>query len=115
MQVDSAEVAIDIGSVFLDSTRDFRTYAYRIDSVEDIEWLPKPTAAQQATRDQVMKTYQSKVKPPQATQSSDGWQVTVWMVQGRDLVEHELGIASGTAVSDQAETVENDIPVPYSA
>ena len=64
MQVDSAEVATDIGPVFLDSTRDFRTYAYRIDSVDDIEWLPEPTAAQQATRDQVMKTYQTRSATP---------------------------------------------------
>ena len=92
-----------------------RSYGYRIDSVADIKWVPKPTAAQQVARDQLMKTYKSLVKPPQATQSSDGWQVTVWMVQGRDLVTHKLGIASGTPVSDQAETAEKDIPVPYSA
>jgi hypothetical protein len=115
VQVDSAEVAVGVGTVFLDSTRDFRAYGYRIDSVADIKWVPKPTAAQQAARDQLVKTYKSLVTPPQATQSSDGWQVTVWMVQGRDLVRHKLGVASGTAVSDAAETVEKDIPVPYSA
>jgi hypothetical protein len=115
VQVDTAKVASGIGEVFLDSTRDFRAYAYRIDTVADIEWLPKPTAAEQAARDQLMKTYRSKVKPAQAAESSDGWQVTIWMVQGRDLVTHELGIASGTAVSDKAVTAEKDIPVPYSA
>ena len=115
VQVDSAEVAVGVGSVFLDTTRDFKAYAYRINSVADIEWIPKPTAAQQAARDQLMKTYRSKVKPPQAAESDDGWQVTVWMVQGRDLVTHELGLASRTAVSDHAETAEKDIPVPYSA
>jgi hypothetical protein len=115
VQVDSAEVAAGVGSAFLDTTRDFKTYAYRIDSVADIEWIPKPTAAEQAARDQLMRTYRSKVKPPQAAGSDDGWQVTVWMVQGRDLVRHELGLASGTAVSDHAETAEKDIPVPYSA
>jgi hypothetical protein len=115
VQVDSAAVAVGVGTVFLDSTRDFRAYGYRIDSVADIKWVPKPTAAQQAARDQLVKTYKSLVAPPQATQSSDGWQVTVWMVQGRDLVTHKLGVASGTAVSDAAETAEEDIPVPYSA
>jgi hypothetical protein len=115
VQVNSAEVAVGVGSVFLDTTRDFKAYAYRINSVADIEWIPKPTAAEQAARDQLMKTYRSKVKPPQAAESADGWQVTVWMVQGRDLVTHELGLASGTAVSDHAETAEKDIPVPYSA
>jgi hypothetical protein len=115
VQVASAEVAIGVGSVFLDSTRDFRAYAYRIDSVADIEWIPKPTAAEQATRQDLIKTYRSKVKPLQAAESDDGWQVTVWMVQDRDLVTHKLGIASGTAVSDHAQTAEKNIPVPYSA
>jgi hypothetical protein len=115
VEVDSAEVAVDVGSVFLDTTRDFRAYAYRIDSVEDIEWRHTLTAAEQAVRHDLIKTYRSKIKPPQATESGDGWQVTVWMVQDRDLVRHELGIASGTAVSDQAETVEKDMPGPYSA
>jgi hypothetical protein len=36
------------------------------------------------------------------------------MVQDRDLVTHQLGIASGTAVADRVEIVEKDIPVPYS-
>jgi hypothetical protein len=115
VQVDSAEVAVAVGSVFLDTTRDFRAYAYRIHGVADIEWIPKPTAAEQATRDQLMKTYQSKVKPPQAAKSDDSWQVTFWMVQDRDLVTHKLGIASGKAVSDHAQTAEKNIPVPYSA
>jgi hypothetical protein len=115
VQVDSAKVASGIGEVFLDSTRDFRAYAYRIDSVSDIEWLPKPTAAEEAARDRLVKTYSSKIKPAQATESSDGWLVTIWMVQGRDLVTHQLGIASDTAVSDKVEPAEKDIPVPYSA
>jgi hypothetical protein len=37
------------------------------------------------------------------------------MVQNRHLVMHRLGIASGRAVFDQAQTAEEDIPVPYSA
>jgi hypothetical protein len=115
VQVDSAEVAAGVGSVFLDTTRDFKAYAYRIDSVADIEWLPKLTATEEAVRDQLKETYRSKIKPAQAAESGDGWQVTVWMVQDRDLVRHELSIASGTAVSDKATTAEKDIPVPYSA
>ena len=115
VQIDSAERAADVAAVFLDVTRDFRAFAYRIDSVDDIKWLPKPTAAEESTRDALVEDYRSKVKPPQVAESGDGWQVTVWMVQGRDLVRHELGLASGTAVTDSAETVEKDIPVPYSA
>jgi hypothetical protein len=39
VRVDSAEVAVGVGSVFLDTTRHFEAYAYRIDSVADIQWI----------------------------------------------------------------------------
>jgi hypothetical protein len=113
-QVDSAEVAVGVGSMFLDTTRDFQAYSYRIDSVEDIDWLPKLTAGEEAVRDQLKKSYRSRVKPAQVADSGDGWQVTIWMVNDRDLVTHELSIATGTAVSDQATTAEQNMPVPYS-
>ena len=115
VRIDSPERAADVAGTFLDVTRDFKTFAYRVDSVDDIQWLPKLSAAEEAARDLVVKTYRKKVEPPQVAESGDGWQVTVWMVQGRDLVTHELVLASGTAVTDQTETVERNIPVPYSA
>jgi len=112
--IDTAEVAAEVGAVFLDATRDFRTFAYRIDSVEDIKWRPTLTSAEAAARDDLVKSYRGKVKPAQVADSGDGWQVSIWMVQGRDLVRHELGLASGIAVTDEAETLEKDIPVPFS-
>jgi hypothetical protein len=49
----TAGVAVGVGSVFLDTTGDFQAYSYRIDSVEDIDWLPKLTAGEEAVRDQL--------------------------------------------------------------
>jgi hypothetical protein len=115
VRIDSADRAADVAATFLDTTRDFKVFAYRVDSVDDISWLPRPSAAEDARRDALAQDYDSLVKPPQVAESGDGWQVTVWMVQGRDLVTHEVGLASGTAVTDATETVEKDIPVPYSA
>ena len=115
VKVDSAERAAAIGSAFLDTTQDFRANAYRIDSVDDIRWIPNATAAEQHARNELAKTYRDRVQPPQVVESADGWRVTIWMVQGRDLVTHELDLASGAPVVDSAETVERDIPVPYSA
>ena len=83
--------------------------------MDDISWLPRPGNDEEARRDALIKDYRGKVKPAQVSESGDGWQVTVWMVQGRDLVTHAVGLASGTAVTDATETVEKDIPVPYSA
>jgi hypothetical protein len=113
--VDSSERAAAVAATFLDVTRDFAVFAYRIDGVDDIEWLPQPSAAEQARRDALRQDYRSRVQPPRVAESDDGWQVTVWMVQGRDLVIHELSVATGTAVTDRTATLEQDIPVPYSA
>lgn len=113
--IDSSARAATVAATFLDVTRDFKVFAYRVDSVDDIKWLPRPSAAEEAARDALVKDYRGQVKPPQVEESGDGYQVTAWMVQGRDLVTHDVGLASGTAVTDQAETAEKDIPVPYSA
>jgi hypothetical protein len=115
VKIDSADRAAEVAGTFLDVTRDFRVFAYRVDGVDDIKWMPRPGAAEQARRDALVKDYQDKIEPPKVAESGDGWQVTVWMVQGRDLTSHDLGLASGVAVTDKTETVEQDIPVPYSA
>jgi hypothetical protein len=113
-RADSAEMASSIGTVFLDSTRDFQVFSYRVDRVEDIRWRPRLTAADETVRDEVLQTYRSQVKPAQAVQVGEGWQVTVWMVQGKDLARHKVTIASDAAVTDAAETVVSDLPVPTS-
>lgn len=114
VQVDSAEVASSIGSVYLDSTRDFQYFSYRVDRIEDIQWRPRLTAAEKSERDEVLQTYRSRVKPATAVETDGGWQVTVWMVQRRNLVKHEVGIAADAAVTDHAETAVADLPVPDS-
>jgi hypothetical protein len=114
VRADSAEVASSIGTVFLDSTRDFRVFSYRVDQVADIRWRPRLTPADEAVRDDVLHTYRSQVKPAQAVQVGEGWQVTVWMVHGKDLVRHKVTIASDAAVTDEAEKVVTDLPVPAS-
>jgi hypothetical protein len=115
VRIDSADLAAEVGGVFLDVTRDFRSYAYRINRIDDIAWVPRPSAAEQAARNKLIETYGSEIEPPHAVESDEGWLVTVWMVQGRDLVIHDLGIASATPITDQVQTVEEDIPVPFSA
>ena len=61
-----------------------------------------------------VRTHREHVKPPHADGSAEGWVVMVWMVDGLDLLRHTVGIASGIAITDQAETIAKDIPVPYS-
>lgn len=115
VRVDSAEVAASVGAVYLDATRDFRTYAYRISRVHDIEWIPRPTEAEQTRRDTLLANYRDRITPLRAEGGDEGWQVVAWMVEGRDLTEHQLALVSGLPASDRITTAERDIPVAYSA
>jgi len=114
VQVDDASVAVDIAVFYLDTTRSFQAYSYRIDSVSDISWLPHPDAGEQQRRTEVETQYGPLVAPPAAEPSEDGWTVTVWMVDDRTLVRHQLEIAPDGAVGITSDIVETDIPVPYS-
>ena len=114
VQVGSAEVAAQVATVFLDSTRTYATLSYRVDDVSDIGWLPTLTADQQKARDAVISTYGDRIGPAKATQSSAGWTVETWMISGADLVRHETTIDTGGTVTDKTETVATDLPVPAS-
>lgn len=108
-------MAGDVGTVFLDTTRDFRAYAYRVERVADIEWRPQLTATEQGERDRVVAGYGTQVRPPSAERSADGgWRVVVWMVQGHDLVRHELDVATARPLTDRPTTLVADLPVPIS-
>lgn len=114
VSVGSAAVAEDVAAVFLDATRTFATYSYRIDGVDDIKWRPQLTADQQSARDQVVSAYGKQIASATAEQSSSGWMVIVWTVSGTDLVRHQVTIGSDGTVADQTETVASDLPVPIS-
>lgn len=114
VSVSSAGVAAQVATVYLDSTRTFTTLAYRVDSVEDIMWRPGLSATEQKTRDSIVSTYDGKIAPAKAEQSSSGWTVESWMVSGFDLVRHQTTITTDGAVTDKTETVVSDLPVPAS-
>lgn len=114
VQVGSAEVAAQVATVFLDSTRTYATLSYRVDDVNDIRWLPTLTADQQKARDAVISSYGDRIGPAKATQSSAGWTVETWMISGADLVRHETTIDTDGTVTDKTETVATDLPVPAS-
>ena len=114
VSVSSADLAAQVAAVFLDSTRTFTTLAYRIDDADDIRWLPTLTAEQQKARDAVISTYGDRIGPAKAEQSSSGWTVEAWMINGADLVRHETTIGTDGTVTDKTETVATDLPVPAS-
>ena len=113
--IDTAELATAVAAVFLDATRDFRAWAYRIASFADIEWLPEPTEAQRLRRDALAEAYHRRIRPIRAEGGTEGWLVGAWMVQGCDLVEHRLTLVSGHPAVDQVSVRERDLPVPSSS
>ena len=115
VRIDTAAVATAVATVLLDATRDFRAYAYRIDSFADIEWRPQPTTAERARRDALAEVYGDRIRPIIAEGGRDGWRVGAWMVQGRDLVEYRLTLVSGRPAADRVSVRERDLPVPISS
>lgn len=114
VQVDSATVAAQVATVFLDSTRTFVTLAYRVESADDIQWRPTLTAAEEKTRDAVVSDHGDRITPARAEKASTGWTVESWMISGSDLVRHETTIGADGTVTDKTETVASDLPVPAS-
>jgi hypothetical protein len=114
VDVADAATATALAQVLLDATRTFVHYAYRVESVGDVDWLPNPTPQEQAARRRVERAYATRIAPPAAREQGGGWALTVWMVDDRSLVEHALVVSRTGQVSDRARTVEPRLPVPYS-
>lgn len=110
----SRDAAADIARAFLDTTRDFRKWSYRVERVEDVTWLPKPTAEQVRARDALIKKLRSKITAPRPVADGDAWSVTLWTVTGTSLVQHELTVRADGTVQDTAVVAESDLPVPDS-
>lgn len=110
----TSETAVALTRTFLDATRTFTRWSYRVDSVGDIEWRPGLTAAEQQQRDAVEKTYAHRVSALRATPAGDGWTLTAWMVDGNTLVRHDLSITADGATTDVPTVVARDLPVPDS-
>jgi hypothetical protein len=112
--VDSARVATGVATTFLDTTRTFASYSYRIASVGDIKWRPNLDPAQQGAKTKVEQTYGDEVTAPRVRHAGDDWSVQLWMVDGTQLVRHELTVAANGTTSDSPVTVVRDLPVPAS-
>jgi hypothetical protein len=109
----SAQTARAVSDLYLDSTRDFVSYSYRISTLDDVDWLPHPTAAQTEARARVVKSFTERVTAPAPQRSGPGWRLTQWMVSGQELVRHEVTVSPTGEVRDSADTVAS-LPVPVS-
>ena len=111
VSVNDASLAVDVGNLYLDVTRGFRRYSYRIDSVSAIEW-PELNPAEQQQVAEFETKYDAIVQPSVAEPSGTGWTVTAWTIYDRSLVRHRLEIAADGAVQDTQEVVATDLLLP---
>jgi hypothetical protein len=114
IRVGAARTAVAVGETFLDSTRTFQRYSERVEDLGRVEWNADLSPAERSARDRVLQTYGDQVQAPRATPAGDGWTLTAWMVDGNTLVRHDLTIAANGTVTDAAEVVVRDLPVPES-
>lgn len=114
VKVDQATTAADVAAVYLDATRSFQQYSYRVDSLDDVEWIPKANATEQAKRREIEGTYAEKVSAPRPERTDNGWAMHVWTVSGQSLIDHDLTVAADGKVTDSPKTVVSDLPTPVS-
>lgn len=114
VEVVDARTATAVAQVCLDATRTFERYAYRVESVGDIQWLSQPTPQQQAERRRVERAYGSRIARPAAARQASGWALTLWTVDNSSLVEHHLVVSRAGQVGDSPRTVEPRLPAPES-
>ncbi|MFT4286422.1 hypothetical protein [Nocardioides sp.] len=114
VSLDTPEKATAVAETFLDATRSFSTYSYRINSLDEVKWRSGLNESGTKLRDSTVASYGAQVTAPTASAAADGWTVTAWAVEGTDLVRHALTIASDGAVSDKPVTVVAGLPVPVS-
>lgn len=100
--------AVEVARAWYDATRRTDELWYRVESVDDVDW--QPIVDEQAVTD-LKAEYSSMIEPPQARSSDGGWDVTLWAVQQRDLVKHELHVGPDGQVADTPERVEEAMPV----
>lgn len=108
-QVTSADQAVELATVHADATRDMTKGYTRIESVDDIRFLPKPSPEQ---KDRIAAiTRDHDVTPAKAT-GQGPWEVRLWTVTDGDLVRHDVRVATDGSITDTPEAVERDLPVP---
>lgn len=105
-----ATQAIDVGHVYLDSTRSSPKYTGRVESADDIGWLKNLTPEQEKVR----RAAAAAIVDRDPERTADGWKVRLWMIDGFQLVRHDLAITTGGSVTDAPEVVLDNLPVPDS-
>ncbi|MFC9897218.1 hypothetical protein ACFVMC_26315 [Nocardia sp. NPDC127579] len=103
----SADTAIAIGRAFLDTTRTFEKWSYRVERPEEIVGLPEHT-------DPILADLRIEITPPLPVAGPAGWSLRLWTVTGTSLIRHDLCVRRDRTVEDRATVAAPDLAVPDS-
>ncbi|RAY14437.1 hypothetical protein DPM19_15890 [Actinomadura craniellae] len=102
-----------LARLYLETTRDTGRLTYVVGGVNEIRFRPGITGEDAERRNAVIARYRPTIAPPQARAADGGFTVTAYTVREQELRRHTLTVTAAGAVRDKAETLVDDLPVPY--
>lgn len=112
-RLENAAQAAEYVRLFFETTRPTNIAFSVIRSVEDIRFLPKPNAAEQAQITELRQRLQGQIHEPCAEPVENGHRVTLYVVQKRDLIELETLVFPSGAMQIWQKILAENVPVPY--
>lgn len=110
--VEDSDEAVELATVHADATRDMTTGYQRVDSFDDIRFVPAPGTKEQAEIADLRSRY-DRIAPPEVT-GSGPWSVRLWTVVGTALVRQDLVVSPDGSVLVRTARVATGLPVPVS-
>jgi hypothetical protein len=113
--ISSAKEAIEYATIFLEVTRPMGELFYIVSDVEDIRFLPKLTEGDSLRADVFKKEYAPIITHPKAEEGNTGYNVTLFAVSERDLLQFSMDIDLAGNIELEVSKMEEDLPVVYSS
>ncbi|GAA4149573.1 hypothetical protein [Actinomadura keratinilytica] len=103
--------AVAVARAYLDLTRTMDRYLRVVDGVDDLTWLPEPTAEEKRARERAEPRLRSLLKPPTAVAKGDAYVVTLFVRNGTDIEQRTVRIDAGASVTDTRQVMLRGLPL----
>jgi hypothetical protein len=110
LEVNSPDLAAEYATAYLEITRSMSHVFYLVRAVEDIQFLPSPSAEEERLARVLAEKYRQVVVPPVARSSLLGHTVTVYAMRQQELERHDLTVGPYGDVRDRAVVLEKNMP-----
>lgn len=108
--VEDADEALELATVHADATRDMSIAYQRVDSFDEIRFVPSPDQKEQAEIDDLRDRF-DQIDAPEVT-GSGPWTVRFWTVPGTALVRQDLVVSPDGSVLVRSARFVTGLPVP---